>query len=132
MSRTVCVLVSAFALCSCVATGDRRHAAIEAAQPQARPVAMLMVAVREQDARLFQSAFSSRMQAHIAKHGWQKSLRGYAEVFRAEFGEYRPEDFTYAFSGDDAAGVVAVTFKGRKLSGMRVVKEEGRWKVDEK
>jgi len=92
---------------------------------------MLFLAVQRQDIDLFKSAYSSRMQEEFARKNWRVSFRACTELFREQLGDYSPEDFRYSFSGTNEEGVVETVFKGRALSGMRVVKEGDSWKLDE-
>jgi len=69
----------------------------------------------------------------IEKEGtWDEGLKAYTELFRKEFGEYDLSDFEYSFSGDADAGEVSIVYQGRTLPGLRVVREGGEWKLDEK
>lgn len=111
--------------------------------PQAIPGITLMKAVKLSDPQLLRTAFSPRMiKVFEERLTWQGVLNEYTNVFRKEFGEYELDDFTYSFEPateisneiTDEKGVLKLNFKGRKIGGMRVIREAGSldWKLDER
>ena len=42
------------------------------------------------------------------------------------------EDFAFEFSGGEEKGVLSIVHKGKKLPGLRVIKEKTGWKVNER
>jgi hypothetical protein len=99
---------------------------------QARPVAVWLKAVKDGDHEQLKTVFSERMRRRFDAEGWDNVLKTYQEAFNREFGEYTPQDFSFQFVGDENQGRVLITYRGRTLSGLRVVKEQNEWKVDER
>ena len=99
--------------------------------PQALPVIQLLEAVKEQDEEKLKSAFSERMQERLKKEEWSKVLERYRDGFNTSFGNFRIEDFSFDFSGDDKNGSVIVSYNGKPLPNMSVLKESDGWKLNE-
>ena len=100
--------------------------------PQVRPVAALLTAVKEADEEQLKMVFSQKVKQQFDREGWDKALRTYQDMFKKEFGDYRLQDFSFGFNGDDSRGTVSVAHKGRALPGLRVVNETNEWKIDER
>jgi hypothetical protein len=100
--------------------------------PQARPVIALLRAVKEKDQKQLQSAFSEKMRAQYDKQGWDKVLQRYEEGFKKAFGDYKVQDFAFAYKGDGEKGEVSVAHKDKTHPGMSVIKEKAEWKLDER
>jgi hypothetical protein len=99
---------------------------------QAKPIITLLKCVKEKDERQLESVFSEKLRVEFAKRGWDKVLQEYEAEFNKELGEYTMDDFAYEFSGDEETGEVSLTFKGKKFPGLRVVNENGEWKMNER
>ncbi|MFH0792449.1 MAG: hypothetical protein V2A74_00290, partial [bacterium] len=99
---------------------------------EVRPVATLIIAVRQNDVNLFKSVYSSRMKSVLEKTGWKIGLGKYRKTFSEEFGEYQLDDFTLSYSGDGNAGLVYITFKNKQMGELRVIREDSVWKLNEK
>jgi hypothetical protein len=100
--------------------------------PQVRPVAALLTAVKDADQEQLKMVFSQKVKQQFDREGWDKALRTYQDMFKKEFGDYRLQDFSFGFNGDENRGTVSVAHKGRALPGLRVVNETNEWKIDER
>jgi hypothetical protein len=100
--------------------------------PQARPVSIWFSAVKNGNEDQLKTAFSESMRRQFDQEGWAKVLMTYQELFRSAFGDYKLEDFSFAFTGGEDSGAVLVTFKGMVMPGLQVVREETGWKVNER
>jgi hypothetical protein len=100
--------------------------------PPARPVFSLLEAVKDEDRERLKTVFSEVMRKRLEKEGWDKVLKSYQKVFRKEFGDYKLEGFTFEYIGGAEKGQVLVRHKGKKLPGLRVIKEQTDWKVNER
>jgi hypothetical protein len=100
--------------------------------PQSRPVAVLLKAVKDANTEQLKTAFSENMRRRFDTEGWEKVLKTYQDAFMKEFGDYKPEDFSYQFAGGENAGSVSIRYRGRTLPALRVIKEGNEWKVDER
>jgi arylsulfatase A len=99
---------------------------------QARPVFNLLRAARRGDLEGLKTVFSQRMRGQLDGEGWDKVLARYREAFKKEFGDYRPGEFVFQFTGGEEKGTVEISRKGKKLPGLQVIKEGADWKIDEK
>jgi hypothetical protein len=100
--------------------------------PQTKPVSAWLQAVRTGDKAQLKTVFSQRMQIRHAEMGWDKVMKAYQNVFKEEFGDYKLENFTFEFEGNEQTGKVSIVRKGKKLPGLRVIKEGSDWKVNER
>jgi len=100
--------------------------------PQAQPVAALLKAVRTQDPQLLKTVFSTNLRKEMELQGLESVLKVYERVFEDQFGKYDPGDFRFQYQGDADEGKVFVLYQGKRAPGLRVIREEGGWKVDER
>jgi len=100
--------------------------------PPARPVFGLLQAVKDEDRERLKTVFSEAMRKSLEKEGWDKVLKSYQKVFEKEFGDYKLEDFTFEYIGGGEEGQVLVEHKGKKLPGLRVIRERTDWKINER
>ena len=100
--------------------------------PQAVPVGNWAEACTTSDVELLKTVFSSRMRTVFAKAGWEETLKTYVKLFAEDFGDYDLADFEYGYEGDDAHGEVLVSFQGKRHGRLRVIKEDGAGKIDER
>jgi hypothetical protein len=98
----------------------------------ARPVFSLLKAVKDGDQERLKEVFSEGVRKMFDEEGWDKVLQTYREVFGKEFGDYGLEDFAFQYTGGEREGKVVVEHKGKKLPGLRVIKEPTGWKVNER
>ncbi len=99
--------------------------------PQAQPVFAWFDAVKRGDRQQLERVFSARMRARFDKQGWDEVMRRYQSVFEHQFGDYRLETFTFEFTGGEAEGRVAIVYGDKKFPGVKVIKEDADWKVNE-
>jgi len=114
-----------------VSSGQAPTKAVEII-PQARPVAVWLKAVKDGNQEQLKSVFSETMRRKFDDEGWDKVMSVYQELFRKEFGEYRDEDFSFQFKGDENMGTVSIVYRGKTLPGLQVIRENNEWKVDER
>ena len=100
--------------------------------PPASPVFGLLQAVKDGDLERLKTVFSKDLRKSLEKEGWDKVLKTYQKVFEKEFGDYKLEDFTFEYIGGGEEGKVFVEHKSKKLPGLRVIKEQTDWKVNER
>lgn len=100
--------------------------------PQAEPVIALLEAARDGDQKRLQSAFCAKIREQYDKVGWDKVLKQYQEGFKAAFGSYEVDDFTFVYKGSGEAGALSIVHKGKVLPGMAVIKEMAEWKLNER
>ena len=100
--------------------------------PPVRPVAVWLAAVKDADQEQLKTAFSEAMRRQFDRDGWDTAMRTYQEIFKKEFGDYRLEDFSFEFTGDENRGTVSIAYKGRTLPALRVINEKNEWKIDER
>lgn len=114
-----------------------RAAPAPASQPaplpaQAQPVREWLGAVRELDIERLRSVFAARLRDEFDKEGWDAVLDRYATLWGEKFGLYTLDDFQYTFEGDADSGTVGLTFRGKPLPPVQVVREGDAWKVNER
>tara|TARA_Y100001934_G_scaffold266366_1_gene345715 strand:- start:1879 stop:2451 length:573 start_codon:yes stop_codon:yes gene_type:complete len=108
--------------------------------PQAQPVFALLDAVKNSDQNQLKTVFSMKHQEEYENEGWDKVLARYQKAFTEVLGDYKPEDFTFEFKSiaderEDIVGKVSITRKGKEsgeLPDLRVIKENGVWKMAER
>ena len=59
-------------------------------------------------------------------------MKSYQEVFKHQFGDYKLDEFTFEFEGNEKKGTVSVVHKGKKTPGLRIIKEGTDWKINER
>lgn len=99
---------------------------------QTQPVIALLKAVKEQDQKQLKSAFSEKIRAQYEKEGWDKVLQRYQEGFKAAFGDYKLDEFTLDYKGDNEKGGVSVVHKGTNFPSLSIIKEQAEWKLNER
>ena len=100
--------------------------------PQVRPVLTWLTAVKQGDQEALKGAFSVPMRTQFDELGWPKVLATYQQLFRSMFGEYAPDDFSFAFDGGPDSGQVVITYRTKPLPVVQVVREGAEWKVNER
>lgn len=90
-------------------------------------------AVCNQDVESFKECYSKTYREIFSEQGWDDVLREYRDGFENYGLSFDIRDYTFSFKGTDKAGEVLIHFKGQ-LQGdpLRVIKEEGSWKVNER
>src|SRR5687767_14738745 len=111
---------------------QERHDRVRGITPQARPIVNLLKAVKDRDQKKLKTVFSERMRRALDEEGWDKVLKSYHESFETAFGNYKLEHFDFEYVGGEQDGKVSVVHEGKKLPGLRVIKERINWKLDER
>ena len=134
MKKLICLIIAGVAL-SAMAAASPEAKPKQGVIPQAQPVVAWLKAVKTSDLDLLKTVWSKRMTSRIPKEKeeehWKQTLKMYKDLWAKEFREYKITDFVFTFEGDDAKGKVVMEFKGKKLPGLRVIKEDKDWKVNE-
>ncbi len=101
---------------------------------QAAPVKALFEAIASGDTAKLQRCFTTRVHAKLAAAGWDKVLAEYRRVFKTFGKDWKPAQFGFRYEGDAKAGKVHVSHPRApsKMTGMRVFREDGQWKLDER
>jgi hypothetical protein len=111
-------------------------AATRKVDSHAEPFVALVRAVKTSDIQLLKTVWSKSMTSHVkpaeADEYWKSTLKTYQEGFATELGEYTVDDFTVTFTGEDTRGRLNVSFKGKDLPALRIIKEGDSWKLDER
>lgn len=100
--------------------------------PQAEPIIALINAVITNDQGPLKTAFSKELHSSCEMKGWDEILKSYQEGLKLVFGEYKLEDFRFAFIGDGSSGSVRITCKGKEAPALMVIKEGAHWKLKER
>lgn len=145
MFFTIC---AAAILPGCDESGDKVPGNIP---QEARPIYLLFKAVKTDNPKLLQSVWSKRMEARFADEQtgeicWDDLIEMYSKVLNGE-GDFKMTDVSFKFCpladsdarlASDASGEITgrgflkVAIKGKVKGNIRVVKEDGVWKMDER
>jgi len=123
--RLLLVVVVSVALCSPVGAQDTRA-------PEAAPLITILEAAKVADLAAFRSAYSRRIRDDQGQADWPKNLDEARTNLTRMFGDYRLADFGFAFAGGPEGGRVTLSHQGTPQFDLAVVKEDGRWKLDER
>jgi hypothetical protein len=118
------ILVVSVTLYSPVGAQDSRA-------PEAAPLITILEAAKVSDLAAFKSAYSRRIRDDPGQADWPKNLDEARTNLARMFGDYRLADFGFAFAGGPERGRVTLTHQGTQFD-LAVVKEDGRWKLDER
>lgn len=101
---------------------------------QGQPVYRWFKAVQTGDQELLKSVFSERIRKSHETTGWDKMMKTYQDVFKKDFGDYKLADLRFTFSGkaDATTGTISIRVNGKDHDGLRMIKENGEWKVNER
>lgn len=113
------------------------HSQEKAPFPQALPVKQQLFAVETGDVELFKSCYADKIQKRIMSEykSWDEVFKLYREAMTNAFPGFRAMDFGYEYREVDSRfGVVMLKYKGARVqvAEMRVVLQNGNWKVAEK
>ena len=98
--------------------------------PQAQPFASVLKAIDNNSEILFKNAFSTKVQMDKKDTlSWNERLSKAREKFKSKFNNYTSKDFSFGFSQLDSK--LIVNFKGNEMFRMKVLQENGDWKLDE-
>lgn len=98
--------------------------------PQAEPFENLLVSINKNSAILFKKSFSERV--HNEDNDsltWNERLEIAKSRMEMKFGELNPKDFSFEF--DEKESMLIITQKTNNPFRMKVVLENGDWKLDE-
>lgn len=98
---------------------------------QSTPFENILLAMKTDSIPLFLSAFSNRIiDGENDKLVWKKRLNEGKEKFRIQFDNFQLKDFTFEY--DEKESKLIIYFKGKEVMRMKVIKEDEKWKLDEK
>jgi len=119
------IVVVSVALCASVGAQDARA-------PEAAPLITILEAAKVSDLASFKSAYSRRIRDDQGQADWPKNLDEARTNLTRMFGDYRLDDFGFSFAGGAERGRVTLSHRGTPQFDLAVVKEDGRWKLDER
>jgi hypothetical protein len=105
--------------------------------PQAEPVRNWLQSIKARDVELFKTVFSSRIASIMEQQGWGTSLGVYTLLWTDKLGDYDIAELTFHFTPDghtipSCSGQVTVIKGSTELPPVKVILEDGVWKVDER
>ena len=92
----------------------------------------VLEAAKAGDLSTFKNAYSSRIRDDAAQGDWSKNLAEARANLTRMFGDYRLDDFGFAFTGGGERGRLTLSYKGQPQFDLAVVREDGAWKLDER
>ena len=99
--------------------------------PQSTPFENVLKALTKNKPLLFKNSFSQRViDGEEDLTVWAERIEEGQRKFGRRFPDYRIKDFKYGF--DAAESKLIVYYKGEESFRMKVVKEGGQWKLNEK
>ena len=119
------IIVVSVALCASVGAQD-------AGAPEAAPLITILEAAKVSDLATFKGAYSRRIRDDQGQADWPKNLDEARTNLTRMFGDYRLDDFGFSFAGGAERGRVTLSHRGTPQFDLAVVKEDGRWKLDER
>jgi len=99
---------------------------------EASPLIALLKAAKASDINSFKDAYSKRIREDKGQGDWDKNLKEAQGSLKKMFGDYDLKDFSFTFTGDKEKGKVALSHKGKESITLKVIKEGGEWKLDER
>jgi hypothetical protein len=104
--------------------------------PQAAPIVNLLSSIKAGDSGSLKSVWSKRMIERINPEGteekWEEVLGEYSDTFEHYYGDFELEDFRFSYEGDEMSGKLITDFKEERVGPLKVIKEGGEWKLDER
>jgi hypothetical protein len=119
------IVVASVALCASAGAQDARA-------PEAAPLITILEAAKVSDLAAFKSAYSRRIRDDQDQADWSNNLDEARTNLTRMFGDYRLADFGFAFAGGPERGRVTLSHQGTPQFDLAVVKEDGRWRLDER
>lgn len=119
------LLSSLFLLFTLGLTAQKKHI------KQSKPFEQVLKALKKDKPELFMNSFSARIidgETDLAV--WSERIEEGQRKFGRRFPDYRIKDFKYGF--DAAESKLIIHYKGDETFRMKVVKEGGKWKLNEK
>ncbi len=98
--------------------------------PQAEPFENTLISIKNNSINLFKNSFSERVLNEDSDSlTWNERLKVAESRMESEFGELNPNDFSYEF--EENKSILIVKHKTKEPFRMKVVMENGYWKLDE-
>ncbi len=98
---------------------------------QSTPFENALKALQSDSASLFMNSFSERItKGKTSEKYWGTKLQEGKAKFKKRFGDYKLGDFTYKY--DRKESKLIIYFREKEEIRLRVIKEKGTWKLDEK
>jgi len=94
------------------------------------PLIAMLNAVKASDLNGFRNAYSKRIRSDAKQDDWENNLKEARGNLKRMYGDYKLEEFAFAFTGDEERGKVSMSHKGKKPIVLAIVKEDGQWKID--
>jgi hypothetical protein len=104
----------------------------EEAPPQAAPFLDLLRAAKTSDVIGFKAAYAKRIREDASQSDWQKNVSEARDNLKKAFGDYEARDFAFTYAGDASKGVLSIAHKKDKPLALKVIAEDGDWKIDER
>ncbi|GAB4400187.1 MAG: hypothetical protein OHK0053_21500 [Microscillaceae bacterium] len=98
---------------------------------QARPLIDLLLSVKENNMEKFRNAFSKKIIQANSPANWNQNLREGREVLISKFGNFRVEDFSFAYQGNQEEGRIVLYYQQQAHLSLAVVLEQEGWKLNE-
>ncbi len=98
---------------------------------QSAPFENILIAMETDSVNLFIQAFSSAVvNGNYSKELWSARLNEGKDKFEARYGIFQSSDFSYKYKRKKSK--LIIFFKGEEEISMRVIKEKGVWKLNDK
>jgi hypothetical protein len=103
---------------------------------RARPFVTLLFAAQTGDLNAFKSVYSQGVHQQVrGEDDWKFGLRAVGAQFKERLGDLKLNDLRFTFKGDESSGRLFLAGNARNAfpgAGLKVIKEDGEWKLDEK
>jgi hypothetical protein len=99
--------------------------------PQAEPVLAWIKGSKTGDQAVLKTAFSAKVLKEHDGTGWEEVARRYKAIYANLYGDYQLDEFSFEFTGDEEKGRIKIIHPRKTLQGIAVIKEGGKWKVNE-
>lgn len=98
---------------------------------QSTPFENVLLALKTDSVDLFVDSFSDRIiDGENDELVWISRLNEVKEKFKERFGSYERSDFSYDY--EEEKSKLIIYYKSEEQIGLRVIKEGGVWKLDDK
>lgn len=98
--------------------------------PQAKPFENILISIKNNSTNLFKSSFSERVHNEVNDSlTWNERLKAAKSKMELEFGALNPNHFSYEFEKKES--ILIIIHKTNEPFRMKVVMENGNWKLDE-
>ena len=108
------------------------HAQVLKSPPEAAPIIAILAAVNGSDVAEFKNAYARRIRDDKVQGDWGGNLKQAQANMQKLFGNYQLNKFSYTFVGNREIGKVTLTDNGKEAFSLNVIKERGKWKVDQR